>query len=93
LVATPPMTASGKLTVTAWTENGIIMGMSHRTCPLCGIQFHPESFMTQYGFSLVENFLALGPLVGHLPNTQSTVRPAAGSLPLDQNTGTRSVFQ
>ena len=40
----------------------IIMGMSHRVFPLHGVQFHPESFLTEYGFMLVENFLHLGPL-------------------------------
>jgi anthranilate synthase/aminodeoxychorismate synthase-like glutamine amidotransferase len=50
------------LVITARTEDGIIMGLSHRTCPLHGVQFHPESFLTQHGFGLIENFLHLGPL-------------------------------
>lgn len=50
------------LGITAQTEDGIPMGISHRTCPLHGVQFHPESFLTESGYDLVENFLALGPL-------------------------------
>ena len=50
------------LVVTGRTADGTIMGLSHNQFPLHGIQFHPESFMTEHGFSLVENFLRLGPL-------------------------------
>lgn len=50
------------LLVTARTADGTIMGLSHRRFPLHGVQFHPESFLTEHGFTLVENFLRLGPL-------------------------------
>jgi anthranilate synthase component 2 len=50
------------LEVTAHAEDGTIMGLSHRRHPLCGVQFHPESFLTEHGFALMENFLRLGPL-------------------------------
>lgn len=50
------------LVVTGRTEDGTIMGLSHNRFPLHGVQFHPESFMTEHGFSLVEAFLRLGPL-------------------------------
>jgi anthranilate synthase component 2 len=56
----------GVLQVTARSREGVIMGLSHPAYPLHGVQFHPESFMTEYGFRLVENFLELGPL-GKLP--------------------------
>ena len=52
-----------ELLVTSRSEDGVIMGMSHPDYPLHGVQFHPESFLTEYGFLLVENFLRLGPLV------------------------------
>ena len=50
------------LEITATCGDGIIMGLSHRVFPLHGVQFHPESFLTEYGFILVENFLRMGPL-------------------------------
>ena len=57
---------TGELIVTGRTRGGTIMGISHRRYPLHGVQFHPESFMTEHGFSLVENFLKLGPLSQNL---------------------------
>ncbi len=50
------------LMITARTRDRIVMGLSHQHYPLHGVQFHPESFLTHHGFSLVENFLKLGPL-------------------------------
>jgi anthranilate synthase component 2 len=54
------------LEVTARAADGVIMGLSHRECPLHGVQFHPESFLTEHGFPLVENFLKTGPLRSEL---------------------------
>jgi len=53
---------SSPLEITAKSEDGVIMGLSHPEFPLHGVQFHPESFLTEYGFRLIENFLKLGPL-------------------------------
>ena len=50
------------LIVTSSSEDGVIMGLAHPKLPLHGVQFHPESFLTENGFKLVENFLKLGPL-------------------------------
>jgi len=46
------------LEVTAWTDDGEIMGLRHRYYPVEGVQFHPESFMTEVGKDLLKNFLA-----------------------------------
>ncbi len=50
------------LKITATSDDGVVMGMSHPEYPLHGVQFHPESFLTQEGFVLVENFLKTGPM-------------------------------
>ena len=46
-----------ELAVTAWTEDGEIMGMRHRELALQGVQFHPESILTEHGHALLKNFL------------------------------------
>lgn len=46
------------LVVTAWNKEGIIMGVELKGAPLFGVQFHPESFLTDQGQTLIENFLA-----------------------------------
>ena len=47
------------LEVTAWTDDGEIMGLRHRQHPVEGVQFHPESFMTEAGKDLLKNFLKM----------------------------------
>ena len=42
---------------TAWTEDGIIMAIEHRDWPLVGVQFHPESILTEHGHAIIANFL------------------------------------
>jgi anthranilate synthase component 2 len=47
------------LEVTAWTDDGEIMGVRHTSLPVEGVQFHPESILTQHGHELLQNFLKL----------------------------------
>jgi anthranilate synthase component 2 len=46
-----------ELEVTAWTDDGEIMGVRHRFLPIEGVQFHPESILTEHGHALLNNFL------------------------------------
>jgi anthranilate synthase/aminodeoxychorismate synthase-like glutamine amidotransferase len=50
--------------ISAWTAEGEIMGTRHKTWPLHGVQFHPESFLTVEGPRLLRNFLDLAPVRG-----------------------------
>jgi len=46
-----------ELKVTAWTEDGEIMGVRHASLPIQGVQFHPESILTEHGHAMLKNFL------------------------------------
>jgi anthranilate synthase/aminodeoxychorismate synthase-like glutamine amidotransferase len=48
-----------ELEVSAWTDDGLVMGLAHRHLPHFGVQFHPEAYLTQGGKRLLANFLAL----------------------------------
>jgi anthranilate synthase component 2 len=48
------------LEITAWTEDGEIMGVRHKTLEIEGVQFHPESILTEHGHKLLANFLNYG---------------------------------
>jgi anthranilate synthase component 2 len=50
-------TAPEVLEITAWTDDGEIMGVQHKTRPIHGVQFHPESIATECGHELLANFL------------------------------------
>ena len=52
-------TLPADLEVTAWTDDGEIMGLQHRSRPVHGVQFHPESIATESGHDLLANFLAM----------------------------------
>ena len=47
------------LEVSAWTDDGLVMGLRHRELPVEGVQFHPESILTESGHDLLANFLAV----------------------------------
>lgn len=48
---------SPELEITAWTDDGLVMGLRHRRYQIEGVQFHPESFLTEHGETILRNFL------------------------------------
>jgi anthranilate synthase component 2 len=50
-------TCPAELEVTAWTEDGEIMGVRHQSLAIQGVQFHPESILSEHGHALLQNFL------------------------------------
>ncbi len=65
LVVEPDRKALEKqIEITARNREGLVMGLAHKKYPLFGVQFHPESFLTEWGDILIANFLDHGPLAG-----------------------------
>jgi anthranilate synthase component II len=60
------------LTVTAETDDGLIMGLQHKTHPVHGVQFHPESIASEHGHALLANFLELAGLKPTRRNAKAT---------------------
>ncbi|MCK5451090.1 MAG: aminodeoxychorismate/anthranilate synthase component II [Candidatus Omnitrophica bacterium] len=54
-----PESLKDPLEMTAWTKEGEIMGVRHKEKPICGVQFHPESILTEEGKKLLGNFIAI----------------------------------
>jgi anthranilate synthase/aminodeoxychorismate synthase-like glutamine amidotransferase len=52
-----PASLPNELCATAWTDDGILMAFEHRRLPIFGVQFHPESILTEFGYELLTNFL------------------------------------
>ena len=57
-LAVEPVTISEELEVTGTTESGVVMSMRHKTLPIEGVQFHPESVLTEHGHLMLANWLA-----------------------------------
>jgi anthranilate synthase component II len=75
-----------ELAVTARTEDGIIMALAHRRWPVIGVQFHPESILTQGGYELLANFLRLAGLapassIPTMNDERRSLIPLAPALP------------
>lgn len=52
-----PHTLPNELVSTAWADDGVLMAFEHATLPVYGVQFHPESILTEHGYELLANFL------------------------------------
>ena len=66
-------TLPDSLDVTAESEDGLVMGLSHRSLPVHGVQFHPESILSEHGLTILKNFLDLA------GEWNKTNRPRAGA--------------
>jgi anthranilate synthase/aminodeoxychorismate synthase-like glutamine amidotransferase len=74
-----PETLPDSLQATAWTDDGTIMAIEHREHPVFGVQFHPESILTEHGYELLAGFLRECGLTAHsipTPDWQPTSPPA-----------------
>lgn len=72
------------LRVTAQADDGAIMGIAHRALPIVGVQFHPESILTEHGYELLANFLRLARLAPPAESPRGELRdiePAAWTAP------------
>ncbi len=78
-LAIDPGTVPPDLVVTARTASGVIMGIEHRSAPVWGVQFHPESVLTEGGYRLLANWLAAAGIAGAVARA-ATLRPHQGTV-------------
>lgn len=89
LAITSPMGSEGH--ETAWSEDGVVMGIEHRTRPMWGVQFHPESIATEHGRRIAENFYAMAerrvPRERSRPSADPPPRRRAENTPIRREIG------
>ena len=68
------------LQVTAKTNEGILMAVSHREWPVVGVQFHPESILTEHGYKILTNFLEIAGCKRDLPNGTKAGKTSTNAL-------------
>ena len=88
LAITSPMGEEGF--ETAWADDGVVMGVEHRTRPMWGVQFHPESVATEHGRAIAENFYEMASRYrsrrrAGQPSLTSRRRPSAEAAPREQD--------
>lgn len=85
-LAVDPPTLPAELVVTARDEIGTVMGLAHRRRPVVGLQFHPESILTEHGYQLLAAFLKLaGAACETIPNMTSELAPPRDVAPLPES--------
>ena len=78
--------------VTAWADDGVVMGVEHTSRPIWGVQFHPESIATEHGRAIAENFYAMASRLRNKPAPRPRDR-RAGNTPIRRENGPSTAGQ
>ena len=81
------------LIVTAFTDKGEVMGLQHRTAPMFGVQFHPESILTPHGKQLLKNFLEVISIKLNVPSSRAASIPTTQTFNLQPSTGEKLMIR